>query len=153
MSDHEKLLESEYLKLQDIVERNDDRALQIKGWSVTVSLAGAIAAIVSDKISDQQRGYALIAAAAAAAAFWLIETYWKLFQRAFFGRINEIEDAFRAGTSDTVPSFQIGRSWQASFRQYGFGMSLHVALTASVALPHALIMAMSALGAANYLLR
>ncbi|QXQ04763.1 hypothetical protein KX816_10585 [Sphingosinicellaceae bacterium] len=147
------MLESEYLKLQDIVERNDDRALQIKGWSVTVSLAGAIAAIVSDKISDQQRGYALIACAAAAAGFWLIETYWKLFQRAFFGRINEIEDALRAGTADTVRSFQIGRSWQTSFQQYGVAMFLHVALTASVALPHVLILLISSLGAANYLLR
>jgi len=141
------LIDHEYLKLQDITEKNDDRALQIKGWSVTVSLAGVIAALASDKLTDARRAQALIAAAVAAVAFWLIEAFWRTSQRAFFARINAIEDAFRIGTETTLTPFQIGHSWMASYRAHPQRVFWHIASEWRTMLPHLLVALLALIGA------
>jgi hypothetical protein len=146
------LLDHEYQKLQDIIEKNDDRALQIKGWSVTVCLAGVIAALTSDKLTEGRRAEALAAAALAAIAFWLIEAYWRTSQRAFFARINAIEDAFRDGTEGTLAPFQIGRSWLDSYHRNPRHVFWHIAGEWRIMLPHLLVAALALAAAGLHVL-
>ena len=51
-----ELLREEYFRHQDIIDKFDDRRLQLKGWSVTVALAGLVAAFATKELDDTQRG-------------------------------------------------------------------------------------------------
>jgi hypothetical protein len=65
--DIRELLRDEYMKLQDIIESFDERALTIKAWSVSFSFAAIGAAYAAD-------GWpVLMLAGLSALLFWCIE--------------------------------------------------------------------------------
>ena len=134
---HIELLREEYFKLQEIVETFDERALQIKGWSVTVSLAGMAAALVADIPADD-KAKAFLLAGIAALSFWLIEFFWKCFQWTFLHRIDEIEAAFLGDRALSLAPLQIRRLFHANFKP-DLRKNRHKAFKPSVMLPHALI--------------
>jgi lipoprotein-anchoring transpeptidase ErfK/SrfK len=136
------LLQAEYFKLQDFVEKFDERALQIKGWSITVSLAAIVAAYSTDKAEIvANRPIILAIAAISAAAFWSVEFIWKSFQWTFFHRIEAIEAALRNGTEAQLAPLQIRYTWHHHFKKelrYSFGK--RKMFKPSIALPHVIIM-------------
>lgn len=104
----EELLKAEYLKLQDLYEIYDQRALQIKGWIGAGSIAGI--AIGLDR-GDTSGGLVWLLISAVCACFWYLETKWKLFQYAFRGRIEVIEEYFRGGRKSDIAPLQIYSDW------------------------------------------
>lgn len=78
-------LVKEYLAVVDVVGGFDARVMTVKGWSVTLSLAGL-------GLGFQQGHYALFALAAATAlAFWFIEGQMKTQQWRYYSRMRDIE--------------------------------------------------------------
>jgi hypothetical protein len=78
-------LAKEYFALVDVVGSFDGRVMTVKGWSVTLSLAGL-------GLGFQQGHYALFALAAATAlAFWFIEGQMKTQQWRYYSRMRDIE--------------------------------------------------------------
>jgi hypothetical protein len=134
------LLREEYFKLQDIVESFDERALQIKGWSVTVSLAGMAAAIVAN-IEPTEKALAFFIAAMGAIAFWWIEFFWKCFQWTFFHRIDAIEAAFAGDRLAEENPLQIRNVFHANFKR-DLLPNLPKALKPSLMFPHLLVATM-----------
>jgi hypothetical protein len=131
-----QLLVQEYMQLQRTVEDFDARALTIKAWSVTFSAAGL--ALAYDKHNPQ----ILLVASLSALVFWLTEAVWKIHQRAFYARIEAIEDYFNSGGMGVTPPLQIRRSWFASYRGPHSGVRwLRVPFHLGVALPHLVIVA------------
>ena len=114
MTEAEKneFLKEEYLKLQDIYEDFDRRALTIKGWAITICL-GAIAIGFEKKISSFWMLSGL-----AALLFWLIEAKWKTYQHANAYRIRTIEGYFRGDKDkkEIVP-LQIYNSWFRAYKE------------------------------------
>jgi hypothetical protein len=89
-------LQIEYAKLVDKVDAFDQRLLTIKGWGVTLSLAGL-------GLGFQQDHYGLfLVAAASGLAFWLVEATTKLHQIRYYPRMGDIEviayELFRVDT-------------------------------------------------------
>jgi hypothetical protein len=138
-ADKLRLFEAEYFKLQDIVETFDERTLQIKGWSVTVSLA----AIISAYASEAAKGHEFViiyVAAMSALSFWIIEFFWKCFQWTLILRVDEIEAFMRGEAACTLP-LQIRSSWTRNFKaEVKRSVLAAKFLKPSLALPHALIM-------------
>ena len=80
-------LNAEYLAIVKLVSEFDGRLMIVKGWSVTLSLAGL-------GLAFQQAHYALfILASATAVAFWSIETAMKRHQMQYYPRMRAIEVA------------------------------------------------------------
>ena len=80
-------LSTEYFALVDLVAGFDARLLVVKGWSVTLSLAGL-------GLGFQQGHYALFALASlSAAGFWLIDAIMKRHQMRYYARMRDIEVA------------------------------------------------------------
>jgi hypothetical protein len=78
-------LSKEYYALLDLVSKYDGWLLVVKGWSVTLSLAGL-------GLGFQQRHFALFAlAAVTGAAFWYLDGLMKGFQQRYYIRMREIE--------------------------------------------------------------
>ena len=140
-------LAQEYLRLQDIIEGFDARALTIKAWSVTFSAAGLGLAY------QQHNPVLLLVAAGSALVFWMVEAVWKLDQRAFFPRIHRIEGwfAMRYPEPDSAP-FQISSQCARHFLTGLSGPERRRALAeqgrvfvvpfyAGIALPHVVIFA------------
>jgi hypothetical protein len=144
------LLKEEYFKLQDIVESFDERALQIKGWSVTVSLVGMGAAITAHDLQPYQRATALALASLAALCFWLIEWLWKSFQWTFFHRIDAIEDAIKNGTVLALPPLQIRHSFHANLKK-DLRANIRKATKPFIMLPHAGVALFGVVLASQYL--
>ncbi len=147
---HLELIEAEYFKLQEIVEAFDAKALQFKGWSVTVTLAAAATALVTEKLTNDQRVTVLALAAFGSFAFWLTEAMWKLFQQAFFHRLRNIEAAFANDTVATLKPLQISSEWKKAFAHQKFGNFCKYALKPNTWLPHLAVSAFC-LGTALYL--
>ncbi len=101
-------ISNEYLKLQDIVEDFDRRALTIKSWSITLSMAGIGAGILKDNATI------ILLSSLTAMLFWIIEALWKTHQQHLYSRIYEIERAIR--DKKTIPPFQIASTWSSSFQ-------------------------------------
>jgi hypothetical protein len=81
---HERLRE-EYYALVRIVSEFDGRLVTVKGWSVTLSLAGL-------GLGFQQEHYALFGLAAATAlGFWYIDASMKRHQMQYYSRMRDIE--------------------------------------------------------------
>ncbi len=104
------LLKDEYLKLQDIYESFDQRALTIKGWAITICLGGI--AVGFEKSLDSLWYFSGIAAV----LFWWIEAKWKTFQYSNSLRIRQIEGYFRNDDDkkDLKP-LQIYNTWYKSY--------------------------------------
>jgi hypothetical protein len=111
--DDEQLLRDEYFQLQKTVEDFDGRSLTIKAWSATLSTSGIGLAY------QQKNTNLLLAAAAAAIAFWLIDWVWKLHQQAFYPRLQALEAWFaetpRSATT-RPPALQIMDNWRRAVR-------------------------------------
>jgi len=108
--DRDEHLSKEYLRLQQVIEDFDGKALTIKAWSVTLSAAGIVTAYAQGKAAI------LIISAASALIFWLVEAMWKSSQQAYYRRIGEIEGYFREG-ADIAP-YQIAASWSKSWNEH-----------------------------------
>ena len=123
------LLADEYMRLHAIFEDFDDRALLIKGWSITVVLAGLIKAM-----ELKNRPIAWLSASVAC-LFWLVEAMWKSFQQSFVPRILEIERAFVS--DDPVGSvgspLQIYSRWDENWWHH---LPVHI-VQPHIFLPHA----------------
>lgn len=147
VSEHVALLKEEYFQLQKTVETFDERALHIKGWSVTVSLAGMAGTLVAKDLDHRIQALGFALSAVAALAFWLIEYSWKRFQWAFYPRLRILETAFRAGT---LPApLQIRASFGKSLRNRA--MRAHWrAFYPFIMLPHAAIALIGAALAAYF---
>ena len=133
-------LAQEYLLLQKTVEDFDARALTIKAWSVSFSAAGLGLAY------QQHVPILLLIAAFSAIVFWIVETVWKVHQRAFFLRIREIEKHFALIGHGGFAPFQILSGWQRSFGgpapvedETSLRGKLAVFLFAGVMLPHIVV--------------
>ncbi|MGA8046925.1 MAG: hypothetical protein WCA30_11740, partial [Dermatophilaceae bacterium] len=75
----------EYYAILEVVSGFDQRAMTIKGWSVTLSLAAL-------GLGFQQGHYALFALGAVTGiGFWLIEAMTKRHQLRYYARMRDIE--------------------------------------------------------------
>jgi hypothetical protein len=97
-------LQAEYYHLQKTIEDFDGRALTIKAWSVTFGLASLVGAFVS------RASLVFLIAAAGAALFWLLESFWKAFQLGYYARIEKIEAHHLPGTHKVTPNPSIHRA-------------------------------------------
>lgn len=137
-----KLLAAEYIHIQEVIERFDERALTIKAWSVTASMAGLGAAFTAN-IPE-----VLLLSAVSSLVFWFIEARWKTFQYAYYPRSEAIESFFRGETDDLFP-MQIGESWFTEWKKRRSLRLLRAICWQHVALPHSFIFCA---GVALYLL-
>jgi hypothetical protein len=109
MTGDPEFLRREYFHLQDTVEKFDDKALTIKAWSVTFSMAGVGAAFA------QHAPVLLLLSALASVLFWLIEGLWKVFQQSYYPRIREIEEDVRTKSLTDISTPSITTSWSAAW--------------------------------------
>lgn len=76
----------------------------------------------------------LLLSAVSSLLFWYLEASWKIFQTAYYERVEEIEAFFR-GERELVP-FQIGNSWYSAWKSGGSTRLKRILLWPHVALPH-----------------
>jgi uncharacterized membrane protein len=105
------------------------RLVHIKAWSV--SLAAAIASLGA----FTEHYILLVYASFAALLFWLIDSYWKTFQFAYYKRIGQIED-FLSNKSTSISTPQIGTTWGESYNEGGWKRFFQIMLWPHVLLPH-----------------
>ena len=127
-------LKDEYLLLQGFYEDFDRRALVVKGWSVTVAIAGL--AVGFEKSSPAI--WAL--AGVAAAMFWIIDGKWRMYQYANRKRIKEIEAHFRNESGDEIIPLQAFERWWSGYEEQSL---LKILCYPVVLLPHALAVILS----------
>ena len=125
-------LQAEYLHLQKAVEDMDGRAVTIKAWSITFSLA-AVGGAFASKASN-----VLLLACASAVLFWWLEARWKTFQDAYYGRIEDIERHFR-GERALASALQIRASWYENWKGGSRRRLWQILAWPHVALPHAAV--------------
>lgn len=101
-----ELLKEEYFHLHRAVQEFDSKALTIKAWSVTVSMAGIGVALRYDIPMLS------LASACSAILFWVVEAIWKSFQRGFLERIEQLEPLFLGDMIGAKP-LQIRTTWLA----------------------------------------
>ena len=126
------LLKEEYFHLNKIVEDFDQKALTIKAWSVTLSMAGIGAAFT------QKVAILLLLGGFASILFWITETLWKSFQQAHYTRIREIEVSFANGSPEIRP-LQISKSWSQAWRRDRWRKLFRISCWPHVFLPHAIV--------------
>ena len=124
------LVKEEYFHLQKIVEDFDQRGLTIKGWSVTVSLAGVAAALT------QKQPALLLLAAFTAVLFWLIEAIWKRSQLAYYFRLETIESFLNGENPEGFTAPRITRDWKTGAKRYSF---MYAMFLPRIFLPHSVI--------------
>ncbi len=106
------LLKSEYVMLQEFYEDIDHRGLTIKGWCVTVAVAGIGAGVVYARVL-------FLAVTIAALLFWYLEGYWRGLSFFFSRRILEIEQAVREKAwKETLP-LQVYHTWDQAYQEHG----------------------------------
>ncbi|HQR21093.1 MAG TPA: hypothetical protein PLE54_00825 [Burkholderiaceae bacterium] len=126
-------LQAEYLHLQKTIEDFDGKALTIKAWSVTFSLAVLVGAFTSHS------KLVVLVAAIASALFWFLEAMWKSFQLGYYKRVEEIESHFRGDRSAIAPN-QICDAWMVRWRRTTWREVLSMAFWPHIALPHAAVL-------------
>jgi hypothetical protein len=138
MSEHQKdeFLKDEYLLLQGFYEDFDRRALMVKGWSVTVAIAGLAVGF--------EKGIPAIWALAGVAAlmFWIIDGKWRMYQYANRKRIKEIEAHFRHESRNDIIPLQAFERWWSGYEEQSL---LKVVFYPVVMLPHILAVVLSAI--------
>ncbi len=125
-------LKEEYFHLNETVEDFDEKALTIKAWSVTLSMAGIGAAFT------QKAPVLLLLSGVASLLFWATEAMWKSFQQAYYPRIREIE-SFCAGLLPGIELFQINASWSRAWHEDRGTTVLRILCWPHVFLPHVLV--------------
>ncbi len=130
----DKFLKDEYLLLQGFYEDFDRRALLIKGWSVTVAVAGLALGF--------EKGNPAIWAMAGVVAvmFWVIDGLWRTYQYANRKRIEEIEAHFRSGSENGIVPLQIFERWWSGYKEQSL---VKVLCYPVVILPHGLVVLVS----------
>jgi hypothetical protein len=106
------LLKDEYIQLQSFYEDIDKRALTIKGWNITISLASIGAGFL---ISP----YLWPIAALAAIMFWYLEAFWRNYHYFLSVRITEIENALNNDTWINLVPLQLYTTWSKAFKKVG----------------------------------
>jgi hypothetical protein len=140
----EEFLRQEYFRLQETVEKFDEKALTIKAWSVTLSMAGIGAAFL------HKLPVLLFLSGLASLLFWLIEASWKTFQQAYYPRIKEIESLMSGEVVKHPTSPFIARSWSDAWHLGRRDrLMLRILFWPHVLLPHALV---SVVGIASWVL-
>ena len=133
--DNETLLETlkdEYFKIIEMTERFDEKAIVMKGWSITLSTSAVGVALLNNMPA------LLLLAAAATLFFWVIEAFWKSFQSAHYPRINAIE-AYFAGAEEEIEPLQIQSNWMSAWHG-GLSAGWPARMTEyHVSLPHVVI--------------
>lgn len=127
-------LQAEYFHLQKTVEDFDGKALTIKAWSITFSMAVLVGAFTS------HASPVLLIASAASLLFWILETVWKSFQLGFYHRIEAIELHFRSPTNE-LPLLQINEAWMERWGNTPWSEVWRMAWWPHIALPHAVAVA------------
>ena len=127
-----QLLKDEYLHIQNVIESFDGRALTIKAWSISFSLAALAGAFANHS------KLVFLIASLSTLLFWLIEGYWKTFQYAYYSRTGKIEKYFENESKNIVP-LQIGSSWYTHWKAGGRRRLVRIMLWPHVALPHIVI--------------
>lgn len=125
-------LQAEYYHLQKTIEDFDGRALTIKAWSVTFGLAALVGAFAS------KGQLVFLIAAAGGLLFWLLESFWKVFQLGYYERVDQIEAHFR-GERTLEAAHQISATWQDWWGAQSWWLLVRTALAVHVALPHAFV--------------
>lgn len=103
-SERRQFLKDEYLHIQKTIVDLDARAISIKTWTVSSSLAAIIAAFVS------KNEVVFLLSAFSSLLFYVSEVYWKINQQGFYGRSDRIEQCF-SGKIKRLDPFQIDRHW------------------------------------------
>ncbi len=103
-----QMITDEYVMLQGFYEDIDNRGLTIKGWSISVALAGMGAAFL---YSGQLFLYVMLAAL----LFWYLEGYWRGLSFFFSSRILEIEAALRGDNLEKFTPLQTYKTWNQKF--------------------------------------
>jgi hypothetical protein len=124
-------LQAEYFHLQKVVEEFDGKALTIKAWSITFSMAVLVGAFTSHATP------VLLVAAAASLLFWVLEALWKSFQLGYYHRIEAIEGYFRSPKKE-LPPLQVNEAWMERWNNTPWGEVFRMAWWPHIALPHAL---------------
>lgn len=132
-----RALQAEYLHIQKTIEDFDGRALVIKAWSVTFGMAAISSAFVAHST------FPFLAAFIGSGTFWLLEAQWKVFQLSYYERSNAIEAHFRNEKRLEYP-FQIGGAWYTAWKRIRKTEIRRVWGWLHVALPHLIVVLMSA---------
>lgn len=125
-------LQAEYFHLQTVIEDFDSKAISIKAWSISFSLAAIVGAFAG------KSSLVLFVAFISALLFWLLEAIWKSFQLGYYERSASIERHFN-GEQAMVAPFQIGKTWFAHWHAGGSRAWARLLLWPHVALPHAVV--------------
>ena len=125
-------LQTEYFHLQKTIEDFDSKAMTIKTWSITFSLAVLVGAFASHAPA------VLLIAATSSLLFWFLEALWKSFQLGYYARAQRIEAHFRGEVVLTSPN-QIGAAWVERWNDTPWSEVRRLALWPHVALPHAAV--------------
>ena len=83
------LLTREYFELQQMYEAFDEKSLTIKGWAISIALAGVVTAIL------KHNRLIVAFSGASAVLFWIIDALWRTFAWGYAPRISLIEKAMR----------------------------------------------------------
>jgi len=126
------LLKDEYIMLQQFYEDIDGKGLNIKGWSITVTIATFGAALIYDKKE------AYLISIAAVLLFWYLEAYWRGLSYFFAQRIKEIEAGFQGEGWKELSPLQVYSVWSREFDKTG-GKTLRYMFKTSTLLPHLII--------------
>lgn len=136
-SERNQFLKDEYLHIQKTIVELDGRAITIKTWTVSFSLAALMGAFVT------HRPEIFLVSSFSALMFFLIEGYWKHNQQAFYFRSNLLERYFADPEQfEKIEPFQIDRFWvefDKARRRRDYAKEL---LRPHVYLPHAPIFAL-----------
>ena len=134
MNDENKqsLLQAEYFNLQSKISEYDSKALTIKTWSISFSLAAMVAAF------SYRAPLALLLGSLSTLVFWVLEAHWKTFQYAFYKRAWQIEDFFEGKNVNIIP-LQIGKSFTQSLLTQARKRFFKVLFWRHVFLPHVFI--------------
>jgi hypothetical protein len=131
---HDAALQAEYFHLQKTVEDFDGKALTIKAWSITFSMAVFVGAFTSHS------KHVLLISSAASLLFWILESLWKSFQLGYYRRIEAIEAHFR-NPSVPMPPFQVNEAWMDRWRSTPWLEVWAMCWWPHIALPHAVVVA------------
>ncbi len=125
-------LQAEYFHLQTVIEDFDSKAIGIKAWSISFSLAAIVGAFAG------KSSLVLFVAFISTLLFWLLEAIWKSFQLGYYERSATIERHFNGEQTLDAP-FQIGNAWFRHWHAGGSRAWAKLLLWPHVALPHAVV--------------
>jgi hypothetical protein len=128
------MLKEEYLALQDTINGYDGRVLNIKTWSITFSLA-VFGTVFSANVPEDL----LLLASFSSILFWIIETYWKIFQQSFYKRTRDIEMFLNGKRMERFRLLNITGSFDHESRRFMKNQWWRIMFTPQVYLPHLLI--------------